>query len=570
MTRQLVRLAVPAGALTADGATRTLAGIILPWSVPRRDHLGMQFDAGSLTWAEDVTRIPLLFQHDHNTTIGHTIALESRPEGLHGTFAVEDTPTGDRAMREAEAGSRTGFSVGVLLDPASIEAWWTAPVGESVPVTGELAEVSHVSVPAFDDARIDTLTQGTRPADTSAGLAGGTTTKETLMGTRPAAAASMIVTADLSTPPAQPAPQPPAPAAPAVAPAAATSPAPAPEPVPAAPVAPAQPAPAMPALAGAQVLSEAATYAPGGEHSFVRDAFRARLDGDAEAAARIRRFNAELVTAAVAVRSGFSEVIPPGYRGELMVEAIDRGRPIVSRLISTPLTDATPFKIPVEGEFDGVGDHVEGTAHVAAGTLTVDETTISPKAISGAFEVSRELVDSSNPAIDRIAINAMLRDYRTTTEAYAATTLAAAATTVHGGKELEAQIIDFLDDRDASPVFIACAPGFFIPIATEEAADGRPRYPYLGPTNASGTTSAGFTGVNVQGVPLIRAGQVATAKAQLVVPEDFFWGESSVGQFRFDEVLGPGVIKLALFAYVAAAKLRASGLRTLAYVAPAG
>ncbi|MFD5334112.1 hypothetical protein ACFWH7_19620, partial [Cellulosimicrobium cellulans] len=329
-----------------------------------------------------------------------------------------------------------------------------------------------------------------------------------------------------------------------------------------------QAAPAPNPLAHAQVGTEAEVYFDGGEYSFVRDAWNAQFKHDQAAAARLARFNAQLVELAAQTRANLPELIPPGYRGEMLIGPIDRGRPIISRLTGgrITLTDATPFRIPKVGGFTGVGDHVEGTAHVAAGTLTLDDTVVSPKAVSGAWEVSRELVDSSNPAIDRIAMNEMLRDYRTQTESYAVGVYGAGAgTVIADGKELEAQLLDFLDDREEAAEFIGAGRTFYTGIALEEAGDGRARYPYLGPQNASGTSQASFRGVSVQGVEMARASSVAAANALLLRPEDVLWGESNVGQFRFDEVLGPGVIKLAIFAYVAAHILRAEGVRVLTY-----
>ncbi|MGN7705050.1 HK97 family phage prohead protease [Cellulosimicrobium sp. 22601] len=577
MPRSLIRLT--AGTQTRVGE-RSIRGLIVPFGVPAQ--LGwyeLEFDAESLRVSE-AERIPLLFQHDGRITAGYATDFEVTDDGVYGTFEVESTETGDRVIREATFGSRTGFSIGIQLDAEVVEeAWsrlWSDEDEGPVMARGRLLEVSHVSVPAFDDARIDEVTDTVAaPADdaASAGLAGDTQ-EGTVMARRLPVTASAsatpptIVHAD-GTAPAAPVPAPPAQAS---APQAPAAPAPAPaQPAPTAEAAAPAPhaAPAPNPLAHAQVGTEAEVYFDGGEHSFVRDAFHARMSGDTEAAARLHRFNAQLVELA-AIRSGFPEIIPPGYRGEMLVQAIDRGRPIVSRLgeARITLTDATPFRIPIEGDFTGVGDHVEGTAHVAAGTLTVDDTTVNPKAVSGAFEVSRELVDSSNPAIDRLALNAMLRNYRDVTEGYAATTYSGAAVPVVGGAGLEAELIDFLDDRDLTPAFIAANPTFYSGIALEQAGDGRARYPYLNPTNAAGQTAAGFRGISVQGVDLIRAGKVDAGEAIGIVPEDVLWGESNVLTFRFDEVQGPGVIKLALFAYVAAHVLRPTGVRTWSYTAP--
>lgn len=609
-----------AGRATASPSARTITGLAVPFGqaawvggVP----VPLVFDAESLTWSTP-ERVKLLTQHDQDRPLGHATALTAGDAGLVATFTVADGPDGDRALAEAADGRRDGLSVGVELDDDTWQRAWDAWMdGDLTPVraSGRLREVSQCAVPAFDDARITATddgqdaTAGTSPADgdatattqTLTAAGGEHTTQEVHMGRQLATAqAGAPSPADVqaamrgyatatATPAAQVAPQPaPAPQAQA-ADTGATSTAAAPEASSGQGTAQAQqPAPQGPATvqaaAGAataqrdevvQVLSEPATYTFDGHgHSFVRDAFRARLEADVEAAGRLSRFRAELAemaalgrrlaTGAVQTRTAFPEVIPPGYRPELMIDAIDQGRPINSRLQSIPISDATPFRIPVEGDFDGVADHVEGTAHVAEGTLTLDEITITPKAVSGAWRVSREMVDASNPAIDRIALSAMQRDYRNLTESRAAAALAAAdavpGAAVNTVAGLLGRIFDFQTQRQLPPDFVALAPGYYKTFVTETASDGRPVLPYLNPSNASGTTQAGYAGASAQGVPLVAAWALDAGEGFLVRSEDVAVFESPLLTFQFDEVEGPGVIKLALWAYHVVAVLRTAGV----------
>lgn len=602
-----------AGRATASPSARTITGLAVPFGqaawvggVP----VPLVFDAESLTWSTP-ERVKLLTQHDQDRPLGHATALTAGDAGLVATFTVAAGPDGDRALAEAADGRRDGLSVGVELDDdtwqRAIDAWMD---GDLTPVraSGRLREVSQCAVPAFDDARITATddgqdaTAGTFPDGDAAATtqtltaAGGEhTTQEVHMARQLATAqAGAPSPADVqaairgyATATAQPAGQAP-PTAPPAQPAgtgATTAAAPesssghgtTPD------VAPQGPAPVQAAAGAAaahrdevaQVLSEPATYSFDGHGpSFVRDAFRARLEADVDAAARLSRFRAELVEmaavgrrlaqAAVQTRTAFPEVIPPGYRPELMIAAIDQGRPINSRLQSIPITDATPFRIPVEGNFTGVADHVEGTPHATEGTLTVDEVTISPTAVSGAWRVSREMVDASNPAIDRIALSAMQREYRNVTEARAAAALAAADTTpgaaVATVTDLLGRIFDFQTQRQLPPDFVALAPGYYKGFVTETASDGRPVLPYLNPSNASGTTQAGYAGASAQGVPLVAAWALDAGEGFLVRSEDVAVFESPLLTFQFDEVEGPGVIKLALWAYHVVAVLRSAGV----------
>ena len=339
----------------------------------------------------------------------------------------------------------------------------------------------------------------------------------------------------------------------------------------------------------ASVTYEAEVYRPGDtRYSFVRDAFRARVDGDQDAAERFSKWQRQLSDVAekyVDTRADQPSIIPPGYRADLLVEPDVPSRPILSRLTSmrVNLQDATPFSIPIRGAADVVGDHVEGTAHVAAGTLTTSEITVTPKAVSGAFEVSRELVDSSNPAIDRVAWASIMEDYDAKAEAYAWTRITGSSLDKDGGVVLaaltpvatintapllEAELVSFFTSRLRPASFAAAGNEFFTATTLYADSTGRPLYPVIGAMNAAGTASVSDAeyGVNVRGVPhvLSSAGGANGADQDLLIRQsDILAGESAVRRFRFEEVSGPGVIKLALWGYQAITRLKANGARLL-------
>jgi hypothetical protein len=341
--------------------------------------------------------------------------------------------------------------------------------------------------------------------------------------------------------------------------------------------------------ARASVTYEEEVYRKGDtSRSFVRDAFRARMEGDHDAAERFGKWQRQLSEVAekyVETTVTQPSIIPPGYRADLLVEPDVPARPILSRLtgMRVNLTDATPFSVPIRGAADVVGDHVEGTAHVAAGTLTTSEITVTPKAVSGAFEVSRELVDSSNPAIDRVAWASILEDYDDKAETYAwerivgasldkdgGTVLAALTpvTTINTPELLEAELVAFFTARLRPASFAASGSEMFTEVIGYRDGDNRPMYPVIAPQNAAGTASVSDAeyGVNVRAVPFVLSSAGSTDgadQALLIRQADILAGESAVRRFRFEEVSGPGVIKLALWGYQAITRMRSTGARLI-------
>lgn len=644
----LLRLAATTAA-TSSPTARTLTGLAVPYGPVGHASLGdVTFTAGSIRLPADLGRIKLLEQHNTDRSIGYLSSADDTPQGLRCTFTVPESPEGDRALQMAADGRRDGLSVGVRLDEDVLaeitRKWWeddTTPTA----ATGELVEVSSVTIPAFADARVD------GSAALAAALADGVmpvvfthhrpTTASALDSEGAPMAPGTITPAQLS--------------APAVAPAVATAATPDPSAAAAAP---------SPFAGGATtvVLGEAPVYTFDGRGpSFVRDAWAVRTrEGTelAEALARWERFNRAIaqaspaqlgallrvwghphLEAAVETRVTAPNFINQGYKPELLVEAIDKGRPIISRLSTVPLTDATPYRVPVEGEYfyrgtlvtDGattaasttvtsataaftaadlglpisggsipvnativkinsatsvvisaaatataagvsitisrpaVSDHTEGQSHTTEGDIDVADVTINPGAVSGAFRLSRELIDASNPALDRIALRAMLRTYRYVTEVKAVAAIDAGIDTTVAAQntnaKVRASLSTFYDLADEPADFLVLGSGYYNTLANEVDGTGRPMLPPINPVNAFGTASAGWTGASIDGVELVKSSRIDLETGYPVVAADIHIGESAVKTFRFEEVEGPGIVKLALWGYFAAKVLRVGATR---------
>jgi HK97 family phage prohead protease len=574
------------GSPTVDAAARTITGVIVPYGPVGQTSAGrLQFSRGSLALPADLSRVKLLREHAQaDEVVGYLTAAVESDGGMVGTFYVPETPQGDKALAEAAAKLRDAFSVGAQLDDKTATDLRRAN-GAAVQGRGQLREVSLVSVPAFDDARVGAVAAH---ADLTVSSWSDASTAAT---TTPASSTPTPGDQPMSEPTPTPAPTQPTPTPAPTDPNSPTQPA----PVPGVPVVPVQPvttasaAPLAVAGAAAVVVGEPSTYSFSGDGpGLVADAWAARMHGDGQAAERLHRFNSELLggntqsalaLAAVLKTTDLDDIGAPlgAFQTTTRLplrEAIDRGRPLLSRITTVPIRNAQPFLLPIEGEFDGVGDHTEGTAHRAEGVLSLGDATMTPKAMDGAYRLSREIVDSTNPAIDRIALRAMLRDYRRKTEAkfLAALNVAAgAATAVAGPIPLDLALLMFGDDDSDEPTFVAGSKQAVANLASYVDGDGRQLLPAVGPTNAPGTRRAGATGYSIGGAELVKSASITGTDVLAVDEQDVLVAESPVQTFRFDEVEGPGIIKLALFAYFGAAVLDADGVErysVAAYVAP--
>lgn len=353
------------------------------------------------------------------------------------------------------------------------------------------------------------------------------------------------------------------------------------------------------AAARVKVVSESPVYRfdsdPRG-HSMVRDFWRANTERDHDAVERLRRFQDQqrdmvklLQRMPMSARAMFdvtqanaSQVIPPGYRPDLFVNELMRGRPLTAMASRGTITDATPFTVPRFVSSTGAtADHVEGTNPTEA-SMTLDAVTVSPGAISGRFDLTREIVDASNPAIDAIALATMREAYNRQTEqkAYAALKDQAAGALVQNVTDTELTTFDedviqyvrsllakYPFTRFASPTGAAISQKVTVNFANAKDTTGRPLLPSVGAQNTSGVGNAVDQGWYVDGLAFTPAWAITEAigdDVAIIVNRTDYWAwESPLLTFRFEEKQGPAIIELALFAYFATKVLRPAGIAAL-------
>lgn len=565
-----------------DAAKRTISGLVVPFgSVARSGGRDWKFTPGSLHWSAE-SRVKLNASHDRAVSFGKAVRLQEVPAGLDASFQVARGPVGDQALIDAEDGVRDGFSIEIDFEDG--DSYHPDPANPAVNIV-DRATLRHVALtasPAFDDARVASVaatreatpmteTQVITPAENSVTTGGAPTATFT---------ADQLAQAFVQAMSQLPEPQ---------------------------------GRQIIPAGSGIQVTYEPPVYSlvqSLGAPSFVRDAWKARTEHDPDAIARLQKFtkqqadissqvNAAGLQFATGSTTTAAQIIPPGYRPELYVPQLFQGRPLTQSVSQGAISDATPFTVPKFLTATGMAaNHTEGT-NATAGDMTFGTITVTPSAVDGLFKVTREIVDSSNPALDAIALQAMREAYSQNTEAKvyaelngangvggtittgfvpsgaAAVAITGPATSIANPGLAGGLLLDTIRGQLAAYPFRRFAPVNQMVLNSEgtqvlalgKDTNGRPLLPPLAPQNSAGITSAlgaPEQGFNVDGNAAKPAWSMtgnAAGDADVIMfnSADAWAWESPTMTFRYEERSGPALIELALFGYFATKVLRPSG-----------
>jgi len=133
----------------ADTARRLIEGTAVPYNEDAEiGWTTYRFLPGSVRVARE--RTPLLLGHDANQPVGILDGLEDSATAARMRFRVDRTEDGDRALAQAQSGSRSGLSVGFAVDACTETDDGVVLISEA-----SIYECSLVSVPAFAGAGVE-------------------------------------------------------------------------------------------------------------------------------------------------------------------------------------------------------------------------------------------------------------------------------------------------------------------------------------------------------------------------------------------------------------------------------
>lgn len=554
-----------------DAEKRTVSGLLVPWNkVARSGFAKWRFAPNSLRWA-DVSRVKLNRDHDRRQSVGYAVRLDSTADGLTGTFKIARGAAGDEVLSLAEDKVLDGFSIEVDFDPDGT-SWARDPDDDMVRLVSDapLVGVAITPAPAFDDARLTGVTAsrysnrkdspvGDEPQGTQTQTPAATPDPTTIAAFTQAIEAFSAqagaftdaighlvevqqnggegpATVDPTRPTAQ-----------------------------------------------FQVNEEPVYRFDGsmGKEDFSSDII-AGAKGDYEALKRAQDWiSTHFSSAAFAVTtSNVATLNPSIQRPDLYVDQLDYPTPIWDAINKGTIDKNTPFVLPKFNTSSGlVGDHTQGT-EPTPGALTTTSQTITPSAVSGKVEVTREAWDQGgNPQLSTILWRQMVRAYNEALESAGATLLeglTVTAITLTAGA-VDGALAQEVKEALAALQFVrggfrfrdfVLEQGLYTALAAAKDSTGRPLFPMLGAMNADGTLSPFFAAINVGGL----AGQPSWAlpftdgaanDSYLFNREDVHGWASNPQRLDFEYRVA--FVDVAIWGYKALACTRTDGVRKITY-----
>lgn len=558
--------AVPAAEV--DVESRTITGLALPYNaVATKYGMKYRFLPGSLEYG-DVSRVKHL--KDHYQPVGKALSLDDTPAGLVAKLSVGKGADRDELLADAADGIYDGLSVGV-----DFSLYQDALFNEDDQVwdvhRASLREISTTPMPAFDDARVTKVAASTTGGNMLCQHCGGAH----------APGIACATFAATQNPPAAPAGTP--------------------------PVAQtfdmaefarnlgeainqhAQQGPTVvdPTRGVTAQVTEPAPYRFNGAGTLVRGTHDFSSDlvlaskGDSAA---MERANAFVTQQFDVDRADVTALNPNRQRPDLYVDQREYRYPVWDAINKGTLPDSTPFVFPKFNTATGlVATHVEGV-EPTPGTFTATTQTVTPGAVSGKVEITRESWDQGgNPQMSNLIWRQMTRAYYEALEARAVALLTgsaptALATFTVGGGTGKRTLVAELTAGLAGLQYVRG--GFSMDnaflqidlykdlIAAEDTA-GRKIYPALGPMNAPGQVRSRYGSIEiapgVEGLPAwaLAASSLNSANSYLFDSESVHGWATAPQKLEFQYRVA--YVDLAIWGYAASAISDLNGVRVISY-----
>lgn len=550
---------------------RTISGLLIPWSkVARSGFANWRFAKDSLTWTQE-SRVKLNREHDRREAVGVATRLQSTPKGLDGSFRIARGADGDQVLSLAEDGVLDGFSIEAEFDEDSYEL--TRGSNDQMVrdvKSARLVGVAITASPAFDDARVSSVAatkegspmptevedkkkspaagpdSANMSADTTAAFTAAVEAFTNQTGSFADAINKLVEIQQAGSE---------------------------------------GPEFVDPTARKAQFeVNEEPLYrfdGSRGKEDFSSDII-AMSKKDHEAEARVINWIRDAFgPVAKFVQTGdVASLNPVRQRPDLYVDQLQFPTPLWDSINKGTLEDNTPFVLPKFASATGlVGDHTEGT-EPTSGAFTTGSQTITPTAVSGKVEITREAWDQGgNPQLSTILWRQIVREYFEALEQAAATmlnglTVTEYTLTVAGS---DGAIASEVKDALARLHFVRggfrfrdfkLEQGLYAKLANAKDADGRPLFPVLGAQNADGTMGSLFGSISIAGLAGMPAWALpftdgAANNSYLYNREDVH-GWASAPQ-RLDFEYRVAFVDVGVWGYKALAATRTDGVRRFVY-----
>jgi HK97 family phage prohead protease len=504
-----MKINFPIEITAADTNKRTISGKIVTWDEQGSTSAGLTvFEKDSIDFSKPVK---LLLEHERTKPLGKLVDITATDTGLEATFRLAKTFSADDALEEAATGLRDGFSVGVKINE------WKNEEGVLRIKSSTLQEVSLVTDPAIDSARVAEVAASETPENSEA-AAEDTTTEENKV-------SEINSEAPIATEAVE-----------------------------------AAQAPVVTAQYMAYTKPRVDANVTAGQ--YVNAQIRA-IQGDTDA----RDLVAALQIATTTENTG---MVPPNYLRDV-IGIIDSSRPFIDSIERAPLpTTGLKIYTPVLGAQAIVGETAEGVEAASQDTaVTFQENTIVK--FFGANRVNVELLDRSDPSFLDLLVRELAASYAQKTDAYA---LGLARDTAVGssGSSIYKAIADGIADSYGVMRFTpnrlvvhptASGTISYADLLGAEDGNDRPLFAAAIPQNAGGLITQGSTQGTVAGLSLVVDPNYTGDKFALVYPSAAMrFHESAQFELRAN-IVNTGQVEIGLYGYVCAVNRYPTAFRKL-------
>jgi HK97 family phage major capsid protein len=320
-------------------------------------------------------------------------------------------------------------------------------------------------------------------------------------------------------------------------------------------------------------------YLRGGAHSYIGDQYRSQKLGDTAAAERLVKHSNALrdnthlrdVLGGGATTFG-AGLVPPVWLADQFAPVMHRRLRLATMLRQVPWAGPFPWSIPVAGT-------VAKTSSVAEGVNTTETDpaysvlTVTPKAIMGYSEVSRQMLEASNPAVDAVIWGDMIGDFYDNVELEVivalngqanvnTVTVSAGATTTTDILLQRAGLLDGIAAISDAPagdadVFVGRTSRWTTYLKFQDSG-GRPLIlaQAYQPQNAIGEGSAanGFRSPvqgTLENLLAVTSPTVAASTGFILNSQEHLFSVSPPMEFSFEQPAGPALIRIGVWGYEA-------------------
>jgi HK97 family phage major capsid protein len=175
-------------------------------------------------------------------------------------------------------------------------------------------------------------------------------------------------------------------------------------------------APVATPVGGARVISEARTYSPEAEVSFVKDAYNAQFKNDFAASERLARHMREEKVENRAVATGnFDGLVVPQYLTDLAAPFARAGRPFLDAATNKHTLPASGMTLNISRMTTGTTTAIQATQNAAVSNTDADDTllTINVRTVAGQQDISRQAIERGT-GIDSFILADLIRSWHTT------------------------------------------------------------------------------------------------------------------------------------------------------------